>query len=42
MGGEKILIVDDEEAIREVVSTLLDSQGYQCMTWPTGAWPQII
>jgi putative nucleotidyltransferase with HDIG domain len=28
MTTEKILIVDDEEAIREVVSTLLQSQGY--------------
>jgi putative nucleotidyltransferase with HDIG domain len=27
---EHILIVDDEEAIREVVSTLLESQGYHC------------
>src|SRR6202035_4465384 len=27
---EKILVVDDEEAIREVVSTLLDAQGYLC------------
>jgi putative nucleotidyltransferase with HDIG domain len=27
---ENILIVDDEEAIREVVSTLLESQGYSC------------
>ena len=26
---EKILVVDDEEAIREVVSTLLEAQGYQ-------------
>jgi putative nucleotidyltransferase with HDIG domain len=26
--GEKILVVDDEEAIREVVSTLLEAQGY--------------
>jgi putative nucleotidyltransferase with HDIG domain len=25
-----ILIVDDEESIREVVSTLLEAQGYQC------------
>ena len=30
MEMENILVVDDEEAIREVVSTLLDSQGYQC------------
>jgi putative nucleotidyltransferase with HDIG domain len=28
--NERILVVDDEEAIREVVSTLLDSQGYKC------------
>jgi putative nucleotidyltransferase with HDIG domain len=28
--AEHILIVDDEEAIREVVSTLLESQGYHC------------
>ncbi len=27
---EKILVVDDEEAIREVVSTMLESKGYQC------------
>lgn len=30
MGKAQVLIVDDEEAIREVVSTLLESQGYQC------------
>ena len=30
MAGEKILVVDDEEAIREVVSTLLEGQGYHC------------
>ena len=30
MALEKILVVDDEEAIREVVTTLLESQGYQC------------
>jgi putative nucleotidyltransferase with HDIG domain len=28
--AEHILVVDDEEAIREVVSTLLESQGYNC------------
>jgi putative nucleotidyltransferase with HDIG domain len=27
---EKILVVDDEEAIREVVTTLLESRGYRC------------
>ncbi len=30
MAAERILVVDDEEAIREVVSTLLESQGYLC------------
>jgi putative nucleotidyltransferase with HDIG domain len=34
--AEKILVVDDEEAIREVVSTLLDSQGYQCTVCSNG------
>jgi putative nucleotidyltransferase with HDIG domain len=34
--AEKILVVDDEEAIREVVSTLLDSQGYQCTVRSNG------
>ena len=32
----KILVVDDEEAIREVVSTLLESQGYDCSTVSNG------
>ena len=30
MGKAQVLIVDDEEAIREVVSTLLQTQGYIC------------
>lgn len=30
MASEKILVVDDEEAIREVVTTLLEAQGYRC------------
>src|ERR1700690_4350249 len=33
---EKILVVDDEEAIREVVSTLLEAQGYQCTVCSNG------
>src|ERR1700723_1809784 len=33
---EKILVVDDEEAIREVVSTLLDAQGYRCTVCANG------
>ena len=36
MNPERILIVDDEEAIREVVSTLLTAQGYQCKTAANG------
>jgi putative nucleotidyltransferase with HDIG domain len=36
MEQEKILVVDDEEAIREVVSTLLDAQGYRCTTCSNG------
>jgi putative nucleotidyltransferase with HDIG domain len=33
---EKIMVVDDEEAIREVVSTLLESQGFTCAVCPNG------
>jgi putative nucleotidyltransferase with HDIG domain len=33
---EKILVVDDEEAIREVVSTLLEAQGYRCTVSSNG------
>jgi putative nucleotidyltransferase with HDIG domain len=33
---EHILVVDDEEAIREVVSTMLESKGYRCTTVPNG------
>ncbi len=36
MAGEKILIVDDEEAIREVVATLLEAQGYRCVVVGNG------
>jgi putative nucleotidyltransferase with HDIG domain len=36
----KILIVDDEEAIREVVSTLLEAQGHQCYTVANGRLAQ--
>jgi putative nucleotidyltransferase with HDIG domain len=32
---ECVLIVDDEEPIREVISSLLETQGYQCETAPT-------
>lgn len=30
MSEEKILVCDDEEAIREVISTLLEARGYRC------------
>jgi putative nucleotidyltransferase with HDIG domain len=33
---ERILVVDDEDAIREVVSTLLEAQGYECLTAHNG------
>lgn len=33
---EKVLVVDDEEAIREVVSTMLESKGYQCAVAQNG------
>src|SRR3989454_7754788 len=33
---ENILVVDDEEAIREVVSTMLEAQGYQCTAVQNG------
>jgi putative nucleotidyltransferase with HDIG domain len=36
MDPERILIVDDEEAIREVVATLLTAQGYQCQVAANG------
>lgn len=36
MSHEKILVVDDEEAIREVISTLLDAQGFRCTTCVNG------
>jgi len=36
MPNEKILVVDDEEAIREVVSTLLEAQGYHCVPCVNG------
>jgi DNA-binding NtrC family response regulator len=36
LDGEKILVVDDEEAIREVVSTMLESRGYCCTSVSNG------
>ena len=36
MANDHILIADDEEAIREVVSTLLEAQGYHCLTVGNG------
>ena len=36
MDIENILVVDDEEAIREVVSTMLESKGYRCTSVHNG------
>src|SRR5690242_13673688 len=36
----KILVVDDEEAIREVVSTLLEAQGHECTSMSNGLLAQ--
>jgi len=36
VGAENILVVDDEEAIREVVSTMLESKGYHCTAVSNG------
>jgi putative nucleotidyltransferase with HDIG domain len=36
LAREKILVCDDEEAIREVISTLLDAQGYECTVVQNG------
>ncbi len=36
MPSERILVVDDEEAIREVVTTLLEAQGYRCTVVSNG------
>ncbi len=36
MAKTKLLIVDDEEAIREVVSTLLEALGYECVSVSNG------
>ncbi len=40
MAKAKILIVDDEEAIREVVATLLEAQGYECAAVSNGLFAQ--
>src|SRR6202022_14683 len=36
MDVEKILVVDDEAAIREVVSTMLETKGYRCTAVSNG------
>ena len=36
MDPENILVVDDEEAIREVVATMLESRGYHCTSVSNG------
>ncbi len=36
MSPERILVVDDEDAIREVVATLLEAKGYECVMAANG------
>ncbi len=36
MAAERILVVDDEESIREVVATMLETQGYRCTAVSNG------
>jgi putative nucleotidyltransferase with HDIG domain len=36
MSSERILVVDDEDAIREIVSAMLHSSGYQCQQAASG------
>ncbi len=36
MPAERILVVDDEDAIREIVSAMLQSSGYQCQQAASG------
>lgn len=36
MSSERILVVDDEDAIREVVATMLEAKGYECVTATNG------
>jgi len=36
MPAERILVVDDEEAIREIVTSMLQSQGYECQQAGSG------
>ena len=40
MAKTTILVVDDEEAIREVVSTLLEAQGHHCISVSNGRFGQ--
>ena len=40
MEMENILVVDDEEAIREVVSTMLEAKGYHCTAVQNGRFAQ--
>ena len=40
LAKSKILVVDDEEAIREVVSTLLEAQGHECASVSNGQLAQ--
>jgi len=34
--GERILIVDDEEPMREIMAGILQAEGYECQSVPSG------
>jgi two-component system, response regulator FlrC len=34
--GERILIVDDEEPMREIMAAILQHEGYECLCVPNG------
>ena len=36
MAQERIIVVDDDESIRDVVSDMLTQAGYECRTFPSG------
>src|SRR6202045_2939751 len=36
MAGERILVVDDEESIREIVSSMISTAGYKCQQAASG------
>jgi len=37
--GERILVVDDEEPMREIMAVILQAEGYECQSVPSGVSP---